>query len=215
MGSGSLTFIRSALIGLAAGTLACASAAHSANSCSNIDSFSSYDQRPLREDGLGGVGSFRIAGETDENRQPNFNLAFVDCEQQTDNVGKQTGLNCKITEAVTWANDAKPDGDKANCSLDLDTHSFSMKQLSKGVLTGIEEGTGCFNMLLTIDKNAKRVYLSFTRTRYADNFDKIKSVTCNAQPRTQVLMNCTSWARLRNPGAGAGRYCDFGGVGDK
>jgi hypothetical protein len=90
-----------------------------------------------------------------------------------------------------------------------------MKELSMGVLTGIEEGIGCFNSLLTIDRNAKRVYLSFTRTKYAENFDKIKSETCSALPLTEVLMNCTAWARNRNQSAGPGRYCDFGGVGDK
>lgn len=210
-----MIFVRNALVGLSLGMFGC-SAAYAANSCANIDAFSSYDQTPLRETsfGVGGVGTFRIAGENDENKQPNFNLAFIDCESETDDRGRVTRLSCKITKAVTWANDAKPDGDKPNCSLDLDTASYPMKELSKGVLTGIEEGTGCFNSLLTIDRNAKRIYLSFTRTKYAENFDKIKSGTCGALPRTEVLMNCTAWARNRNQSAGPGRYCDFGGVGD-
>jgi hypothetical protein len=210
-----MSFVRYAFVGFWLGMFVFFSAAHAANSCSNIDSFSSYDRPPLREKfGIGGVGSFRIAGEADENKQPNFNLAFVDCESEADDTGRAGGLSCKLTQAVTWANDAKPDGDRPNCSLDLEVESYSMKELSKGVLTGIEEGTGCFNTMLTIDRNAKRIYLSFTRTKYADNYDKISSSTCNAQPRTQVLMNCTSWARNRNPKAGPGRYCDFGGVGE-
>jgi hypothetical protein len=211
-----MIFVRNALVGLSLGMFGC-SAAYAANSCANLDAFSAYDQPPLRETsfGVGGVGTFRIAGETDENKQPNFNLAFIDCESETDDRGRATGLSCKITKAVTWANDAKPDGDKPNCSLDLDTASYPMKELSMGVLTGIEEGTGYFNSLLTIDRNAKRIYLSFTRTKYAENFDKIKSETCSALPLTEVLMNCTAWARNRNQSAGPGRYCDFGGVGDK
>jgi hypothetical protein len=50
-----------------------------------------------------------------------------------------------------------------------------MKELQKGILAGIKEGsTSCFNTMLTIDRNTKRVYLSFARTKYADNYDEIK-----------------------------------------
>jgi len=99
-----------------------------------------------------------------------FNLAMVNCEKQTDDMGKATGFECKITKAVVWASAGKPDTDKPNCSLDLDSSSFSMKQLQKGVLTGFEaESSDCFNTLLTIDRNTKRVYMSFTRTKSADN----------------------------------------------
>jgi hypothetical protein len=139
---------------------------------------------------------------------------MVTCENQTDDTGKVTGLECKISKAVVWASEGKPDTDKPNCSLDLDASSFSMKELQKGILAGVEEGsTSCFNTMLTIDRNTKRVYLSFTRTKYADNYDKISPGTCGVPARTEVLMNCTSWARSRK--GGPPRYCDFSGSSDK
>jgi hypothetical protein len=139
----------------------------------------------------------------------------MDCEKQTDDAGRAAGLECKITKAVVWAFEGKPDTDNPNCSLDLDASSFSMKELQKGILAGAEEGsTSCFNTMLTIDRNTKRVYLSFTRTKYADNYDKIKPSTCGVPPRTEVLMNCTSWARSRK-GGGPPRYCDFSSSSDK
>jgi hypothetical protein len=60
--------------------------------------------------------------------------------------------------------------------------------------------TSCYNTTLTIDRNTKRVYLSFTRTQSADKYDKIMSNTCGMAPRTQVLMNCTGWPRIRKQG---------------
>jgi hypothetical protein len=51
-------------------------------------------------------------------------------------MGKATGLECEITKAVVWASSGKPDAEKPNCSLDLDSSSYSMKQLQKGILTG-------------------------------------------------------------------------------
>src|SRR6185437_5934944 len=52
------------------------------NSCSNVDAFSSYDQSGLQESsyGISAVGTFRIAGEENEHKQPMFNLAKVDCK---------------------------------------------------------------------------------------------------------------------------------------
>lgn len=44
---------------------------------------------------------FRIAEEEDENKQPNFNLAIISCEKQSD--GISGGLECKVTQAVVWA----------------------------------------------------------------------------------------------------------------
>ena len=207
---------RFSIIGCLLGIFGYASAACAANSCANVVSFGSYDESGLRESefGIYAVGTFRITGEVDESKQPMFNLATVNCEKQTDDAGRTAGLECKITKAVVWASDGKPDTDNPNCSLDLDSSSYSMKELQKNTLTGIEESTGCFNTLLTIDRNTKRVYLSFTRTKSADNYDKIKPGTCGALPRTEVLMNCTSWARSRK-GGGPSRYCDFSGSGDK
>jgi hypothetical protein len=207
--------IRDAIIGCLLGIFGCAATAYAANSCANVVSFGSYDESGLKETqfGIYTVGTFRIAAEADENKQPNFNLSTVNCDKQTDDTGKATGLECKITKAVVWASADKPDTDNPNCSLDLDSSSYSMKELQKGILTGIEESTGCFNALLTIDKNTKRVYMAFTRTKYADNYDRIKPGTCGALPRTQVIMNCTSWARSRK--GGPPRYCDFSGSSDK
>jgi hypothetical protein len=94
---------------------------------------------------------------------------------------------------------------------------YSMKELQKGVLTGMESSssTNCFNTILTTDTNAKRVYLSFTRTKYADNYDKISPGTCGMPRRTQVLMNCTAWPRIRKGGQTPPRYCDFSSSRDK
>jgi hypothetical protein len=189
--------------------------AHAANSCANLDIMGTYDRSGLQESefGISAVGSFRIQNEPDENKQPNFNLAMINCEKQTDENGRSS-LTCKVIQAVTWARDEKPNADNPNCSLDLDTSEYSMRQLQKGVLVGADDSTGCFNTMLTIDRNTKRVYLSFTRTKYADHFDKIKAGTCGHLPPTEVLMNCTAYPRMRNQGAPA-RYCDFSGSGDK
>ena len=73
-----------------------------------------------------------------------------------------------------------------------------MRELQKGVLTGAEAfaSTTCYNTTLTLDRNTKRVYLSFTRTKSADEYDKIRPGTCGSSlPRTEVLMNCTSWPK--------------------
>jgi len=209
-------FIRSAIITGLLGIAGYANAAW-ANSCSNVVSFGSYDESGLRESefGISATGTFRIADEAEESKQPMFNLSMVNCEKQTDDMGKATGLECKITKAVVWASAGKPDTDNPNCSLDLDASTYSMKQLQKGIVTGFEESTSCFNSILTIDRNTKRVYLSFTRTKSADNYDKIRPGTCGALPRTEVLMNCTSWARSRKGGGAPPRYCDFSSSSDK
>jgi hypothetical protein len=190
--------------------------AHAANSCANLDIIGTYDRSGLQESdfGISAVGTFRIENEPDENVQPNFNLSTIDCSKQTDELGGSS-LVCKVAQAITWARDEKPNADSPNCSLDIDTSEYSMKQLQKGVLIGASDSTSCFNTMLTIDRNTKRVYLSFTRTQYADNYDKIKSGTCGKLPRTEVLMNCTGWAKSRKQGNTPPRYCDFSGSGDK
>jgi hypothetical protein len=208
------------VIGLMAG-IAHASIAF-ANSCSNVDAMSSFDQSGLQENeyGINAVGTFRIAGESDEAKQPLFNLATINCENQRDDTGR-VSVECKFVQAVVWSqpgkpDTGKPDTGKPNCSLDLSSSTYSMKELQRGVLTGIETSAGCYNTLLTIDRNTKRVYLSFTRTEYADNYDKIRSGTCGATlPRTQVLMNCTAWPKIRKQGQTPPRYCDFSSAGDK
>jgi hypothetical protein len=190
-----------------------------ANSCANITVMGSFDESGLQQDneyGIYAAGTLRIAGEGDESKQPMFNLTTLNCKKQLDEFSRGS-LECKITKAVVWATSDKPDSDNPNCSLDLDSSEYSMKELQKGVLTGMEPlaSTSCFNSILTIDRNAKRVYLSFTRTQYADNYDRVKPGTCGGPPRTQVLMNCTAWQKIRNKGRTPPRYCDFSSSSDK
>jgi len=188
-----------------------------ANSCANVDVIGTFDESGLRESDFGiyAAGTFRIAGEENEGKQPMFNLAMINCEKQSDDKGR-VGLECKVTQAVVWATTDKPNTDKPNCSLDLNSSTYSMKELEKGVLTGMETSTSaCHNTMLTIDRNTKRVYMSFTRTKEADNYDKIRPGTCGMLPRTQVLMNCTGWPRIRKQGRTPPRYCDFSSSSDK
>src|SRR4029077_19882690 len=125
------------------------------------------------------AGTFRIQGESDESKQPMFNLATVSCETKFDDAGKE-GMGCKVITATVIANSEKPNADNQNCSLDLDVSDYSMKELQRNVLTGMEPfgSTGCFNTTLTIDRNTKRVYLSFTRTEHADKYDNTRPATC-------------------------------------
>jgi hypothetical protein len=175
-----------------------------------------FDESGLRESDFGiyASGTFRIEGEGDEGKQPMFNLATINCEKQLDNMGNAS-LECKVTKAVVWAQSGEPDTDKPNCSLDLDLSVYSMRELQKGVLAGIETSTGCYNTTLTINRNTKRVYMSFTKTKDADNYDKIRPGTCGVLLRTQVLMNCTAWPRIRKHGQTPARYCDFSSSSDK
>jgi hypothetical protein len=207
-------FIRETFI-LALLVIGCAGRAYAANSCANLDVLGTYDQSGLEmsEYGISAVGTFRIQNEPDENRQPDFNLARLHCEKQTDAYGKPE-LQCKIMQATVIARDEKPNTDNPNCSLDLDDSEYSMKQLQKGVLVGASDVTSCYNTMLTVDTNTKRVYLSFTRTKYADNYDKTQPGTCGSLPRTEVLMNCSAYPRMRKPGAPP-RYCDFSNSSDK
>jgi hypothetical protein len=204
--------IRLALI---AGLLGYASTAW-ANSCSNVDVMGSFDESGLRENDyqIYAAGTFRVEGEGDESKQPLFNLAIIDCEKQTNDMPRGN-LECKVTQAVLWAHPGKPDTDNPNCSLDLSSSMYTMKELQKGVLTGIAETAACINTMLTIDRNTQRVYLSFTKAKGADKLDKIKPGTCGSLPRTEVLMNCTGWPRLRKQGQVPPRYCDFSNSSDK
>jgi hypothetical protein len=179
-----------------------------------VDVIGSFDESGLRESesSIYAAGTFRIEGEVDESKQPMFNLAEIVCAKQDDVGGN---LECKVTEAVVWAKSGNPDPDNPNCSLDLTSSTYSMKELQKGVLTGITETAACFNTILTIDRNTKRVYMSFTKTKDADKYDKIRPGTCGMLPRTQVLMNCTGWPRIRKQGQAPPRYCDFSSSSDK
>jgi hypothetical protein len=211
-------FIRVAFITCLLGIVGYASAA-SANSCSNVTIHGSYDQ-PIVQDyqaAIRATGTFRIEGEADESKQPLFNLAIIRCLPNNEN--ENESLECNVTQAVVWPDSGKPDPDNPNCSLDLTFSTYTMKELQKGILTGIEaETAACINTILTIDRNTKRVYLSFTRTKDADKYDKIRPGTCGSLPRTQILMNCTSWAGFRLFKRGQthpSRYCNFSSSNDK
>ena len=207
--------IRDAFIASLLGIFGCTSMA-CANSCSNVDVMGSFDESGLRENeyGIYTAGTFRIAGEEDESKQPMFNLATINCEKQSD--GMRGGLECKVMQAVVWAKSGKPDADNPNCSLDLNSSTYSMKELQRGVLTGMEDSSSlCFNSMLTIDRNTKRVYLSFTKTASADKYDNTRPGTCGKLPPTEVLMNCTGWPRMRKQGQTPPRYCDFSSSSDK
>jgi hypothetical protein len=210
---------------IAALLLICANSnAHTAfaNSCSNVDVIGTFDQSGLTDNhyGIFAVGTFRIEGESDESKQPMFNLSTVSCETKVDDEGK-AAMECKVIQAVVWAKSEKPNADNPNCSLDLTVSDYSMKELQKNVLSGIEPfATGCFNTILTIDRNTKRIYQTFTRTEHADKYDKISPnlYTCGLAPRAQVLMNCTAWPKIRQSGKQSqtpSRYCDFSSAGDK
>src|SRR5215472_14385192 len=208
-------FIRDAFIASLLGIFGYATTAY-ANSCSNLDVIGSFDESGLRESefGIYAAGTFRIEGEGDEGKQPMFNLATIDCEKQFDDRGR-VSLECKVTQAVVWSKPDKPDTNNPNCSLDLVSTAYSMKELQKGVLTGMENTSGCYNTTLTIDRNTKRVYMSFTKTKEADNYDKIMPGACGKTlPRTQVLMNCTGWPRIRKQMQTPSRYCDFSSSSD-
>jgi N-acetylmuramoyl-L-alanine amidase len=119
-----------------------------------VDVIGSFDESGLRESDFGiyAAGTFRIEGEADEGKQPMFNLATIDCEKQLDDTGKAS-LECKVMQAVVWATSDKPNTDNPNCSLDLVWSAYSMKELQKGVLTGIVNSSACYNTMLTIDRN--------------------------------------------------------------
>src|SRR5262249_28479964 len=136
-------FIRGAIIASLLGIAGYTSTAL-ANSCSNINVHGSFDESGFREAEYGGgfgiyvAGTFRIAEEADESKQPMFNLAMINCEKQSDGNGTGAGLECKVTKAVVWAETNKPDTNNPNCSLDLDVSEYSMKELQRGVFTGMD-----------------------------------------------------------------------------
>jgi hypothetical protein len=179
--------IRHAFIASLLAIFGYASAA-SANSCSNVDVMGSFDESGLRENeyGIYAVGTFRIEGEEDESKQPMFNLTQVDCKNQSDDMGR-VSVECTVTRAAVYASPGKPDTENPNCSLDLSSSTYTMKELQKGVLTGIENDSLCYNAILTIDRNTKRVYLSFTKTKDADKYDKTRPGTCGMLPRNRGI----------------------------
>jgi hypothetical protein len=146
-------FIRHAFIISALAIFGHASAA-SANSCSNVNVIGTYDRSGLQENefGIYAVGTFRIEGEEDESKQPWFNLTNIDCEKHPADLNAD--VECKVTQAVMYAHSEAPDQNSPNCALDLDISTYTMKELQKGILTGIEtQAALCINSMLTIDRN--------------------------------------------------------------
>lgn len=183
------------------------------NSCSNISAHGSFDQNGIRQsdNGLYAVGTFRIEDEKDESKQPMFNLTEVACEKISDS--KIVSYQCRVKSAIVWAQSEKPSADGQNCSLDFEEDEFVLKESARGIFSGIDDSTGCFNSNLVIDLNSKRTFRSFTKSRYAGNYEKAMPGSCKVPPR-QVLMNCTEWAKLRKGIESADRYCDFSSSSD-
>jgi hypothetical protein len=175
-----------------------------------------FDQSGLNESefGIYAVGTFRIQGEEDESKQPFFNISTVDCEKQTDDNDRKF-LQCKVIVAAVWATSDPPDSKNPNCTLDLDTSVYAMQDMGRGILAGVAESGLCYNATLTIDRNARRVFRSFTLSKSAAALDQKRAGTCGSPPPTQVMMNCTSWAKSRKSGITSSRYCDFSNSSNK
>jgi hypothetical protein len=109
-------------------------AAAFANSCSNVNVIGTHDQSGLQESdyGIYAAGTFRTQGESDESKQPMFNLSTVWCETKPDDAGK-TAMECRVIRAYVIADSEKPNADNPNCSLDLEVSDYSMKELQKKV----------------------------------------------------------------------------------
>lgn len=175
-----------------------------------------YDSSGLEEYGSGiivAVGTFRIEEEKDESKQPDFNLVRIDCNSVPG--GNSEIFVCTMTQASVRANSEQPNADKQNCMLDLDLTEYQLKEASPGVLSGSASSGICYNSYLIINRNSKRVYLNFTKTKDAYKDDVKNLGVCQSTPRTEVLMNCTPWAALRKNIQTTSRYCDFSSAGDK
>jgi hypothetical protein len=174
-----------------------------------------YDSSGLQEYGSGfvAVGTFRIEEEKDESKQPDFNLVRIDCNSAPGSNSEI--LVCTMTQASVRANSEQPNADKQNCTLDLDITEYQLKEASPGVLSGSASSGICYDSYLIINRNSKRVYLNFTKTKDAYK-DAVKKLgVCQSTPRTEVLMNCTPWAALRQNIQTTSRYCDFSSAEDK
>jgi hypothetical protein len=189
-----------------------------ANSCSNIATMGSYDRSGIEDyaTGIAAVGTFRIEEEKDENKQPDFNLVTIDCNMVPGS-NKTTSdiFMCTMTQASVRANSEQPNADKQNCTLDVDVTAYQLKEASPGVLSGSASSGICYDSYLIINRNSKRVYLNFTKTKDAYKDEVKKLGLCQSTPRTEVLMNCTPWAGLRKNMLTTSRYCDFSSSGDK
>ena len=108
-----------------------------------MDVIGTFDQSGLRENefGIYAVGTFRIAGEEDESKQPMFNLASINCEKQPDDMGK-VSLNVKLRRLLYGLNQVSRT-QTIQIVRSISTFNISMKELQKGVLTGIETSAYC------------------------------------------------------------------------
>lgn len=178
-----------------------------ANSCSNLYIHGSFDQNKIEENDffIHAVGTFRIEGEKDEKLQSGFNLSIIDCDKTQHEHGKNN-IVCKLTKAISMARSEPPNSEKPNCALDLQIIDYQMKEIAPKILTGTVENGLCYNSFLTIDRNANRVNMSYTKTKSADN---VQDGLCSDTPRTEVLMNCTAWPSIRKKDQSLSRYCDF------
>ena len=196
------------------------------NSCLNVISDSLEDSatvRAITNRLIEAIGTFRIEGELNENKQPDFNLTHIECRKQ-DGISNDQDMLCILNSAIVEAKSERPNYQKPNCSLNLIDSTYSMKQLTSGVYLGIEENFGkCFDTMLTIDLNLKRVSRSFRKNVSTDQINKTASTLfpniCKLPP-SQTLMNCTAWAKLRQHSAAdapvsSARYCDFTDAADK
>ncbi len=179
------------------------------NSCSNVTAvFSYFFVDKLSEGrGLAARGTFQLPGEPNEAKQPPYNLSELHCNR----MGEAGELECRLTEAVVGAH-------VQECSLDMQFLTFDMKEISNGILVGgAPAGSGrlglskCFNPILTVNRNTKRVSLSFERSQYPDDDSLLKGGMCASIPTTQILMNCGSLvpAYTKKTPAPGERICDF------
>ena len=188
-----------------------------ANSCLNVTVIGSHDESDLLifEDNIYTAGTFRVQNEPNESKQPSFNFSTVNCRPEENRNGK-SALRCKVDRAYLIAVSEQPNVQSPNCTLDMESVEFEMKEISKGVFAGIQDSsefnTTCYDTLLTINKNTQRVFQSFTRTKFADKIEETFPGVCKERP-SHVLMNCTVWAGLRKNIKG--RYCDFSSSKDK
>jgi len=199
-------FIASSLAIFGYASAACAQV----NTCSNVNPLLDMSGIQETETWLSAGGTFRVEDEKDESKQPWFNLTAITCDKQRDDTGS-VSAKCKVNSAIFESTSGKPDAaDPGNCLMDLSLANFPMHQIQQGVLTGMQsELTGlCFDEILTIDSNTKRIYMSFIKKQYAD---KLKPNLCGKLPPTQVLMDCSRFAKQRKQAQGPGRVCDFGG----
>lgn len=195
------------------------------NSCSNVISDSLMDDQTvelLPDGNIRAIGTFRIEGEADEGKQPMFNINNIWCHKEFDDSGN-SDFGCNITSAIVDAESKEPNSQSPNCQISLDPSTYSMKEVRRGVFIGSQAAAGdCYDITLTIDTIAKRVFRSYLRSKYADKMEKIAGSLfpnlCGQRP-THVLMNCTRWAAIRKSAKDKdsslpSRYCDFSSASD-